>query len=138
MIIADTNVVSEFMKDQPHPNAFAWARKVDAADLGICVVTVEEIERGLGRLPDGRRRRTLQERWRRLLAGFSELIAVYDVAAATATARILVDAETSGRSISLADAQIAGICVSAGLELATRNTSDFAGVRDLAVINPFD
>jgi predicted nucleic acid-binding protein len=46
--IADTSVVSEFMQDAPDPVVMAWARAVAPADLTICVVTVEEIERGLG------------------------------------------------------------------------------------------
>lgn len=56
MIIADTNVVSEFMKDVPDPTVLTWAEGIDSASLGITVVTVEEIERGLGQLPQGRRR----------------------------------------------------------------------------------
>ena len=62
VIIADTNVVSEFMKDKPDPTVLGWAQGLDAVDLTISVVTVEEIERGLGRLPDGKRRRNLEQR----------------------------------------------------------------------------
>ena len=40
MIIADTNVVSEFMKDSPHHGVLAWARTLGPADLTISVVTV--------------------------------------------------------------------------------------------------
>ncbi len=138
MIIADTNVVSEFMRDQPDANVLAWAQTIDAADLGICVVTVEEIERRLGRLPAGRRRRDLEQRWQQLLDVFAELIAVYDRAAASATARILVHAESSGHPMGLADAQIAGICLSGGRQLATRNVRDFANVLGLVVVNPFE
>ena len=69
MIVADTNVVSEVMRDAPDPAVIRWAQSIDASDLTICVVTVEEIERGLGRLPEGRRRRELQQRWTRLLDG---------------------------------------------------------------------
>ena len=53
MIIADTNVVSEFMKDTPDPQVLGWAQGLAAAALTISVVTVEEIDRGLGRLPNG-------------------------------------------------------------------------------------
>ena len=62
MIVADTNVVSEFMKDSPDRAVLAWAQGLGPADLTVCVVTVEEIERGLGRLPAGRRRRDLEQR----------------------------------------------------------------------------
>ncbi len=113
MIIADTNVVSEFMRDTPDPAVLGWAHSIDPADLTICVVTVEEIERGLGRLPEGRWRRDLQQRWTRLLEG-------------------------SGRAMTLADAQIAGICLAGGHDLATRNVRDFSGTAGLTVIDPFE
>ena len=55
MIIAETNVVSEFMRDDPDAVVMAWPRTVAPTDLSICVATVEEIERDLALLPDGRR-----------------------------------------------------------------------------------
>jgi predicted nucleic acid-binding protein len=138
VIIADTNVVSEFMRDSPDPGVVRWAEAVSPADLSVCVVTVEEIERGLGRMPDGRRRSDLGQRWSRLLDVFAESIVTYNVPAARETAKILVAAETSGRPMSLADAQIAGICIAGGHQLATRNVSDFSTTAaDLTIINPF-
>jgi len=137
VIVADTNVVSEFMKDAPDPAVMAWAQDIDPSDLTICVVTVEEIERGLGRLPEGRRRRDLEQRWTTLVDTFAEAIAIYDLPAARQTARILVAAQSSGRPMSLADAQIAGICLAGGHQLATRNVSDFSAVQGLTLINPF-
>ena len=138
MIIADTNVVSEFMRDAPDPAVLAWAQSIDPSDLTICVVSVEEIERGLGRLPEGRRRRDLEQRWTRLLNSFAETIALYDVTAARRTAAILVAAQGSGRPMALADAQIAGICLASGSDLATRNIKNFSNVTDLTLIDPFD
>lgn len=137
MIIADTNVVSEFMRDAPDPAVLAWAQNVAPSDLTICVVTVEEIERGLGRLPRGRRRRNLERRWHKLMEDFADAIAVYTLAAAQETAKLLVSAEAAGRPMSLADAQIAGICLAGGFELATRNVGDFANCASLAIVNPF-
>lgn len=137
MIIADTNVVSEFMRDTPQEAVLAWAQKIDPAELTICVVTVEEIERGLGRMPTGRRRLQLESRWHRLVDTFAETIAVYDLPAARETARILVAAQDSGQPMSLADAQIAGICLAGDAQLATRNVRDFADTDRLTIINPF-
>ena len=137
MIIADTNIVSEFMKDAPDVGVLAWAKGIGPTELTISVVTVEEIERGLGRLPSGRRRDALQQRWDGLIAAFAETIATYDLASARATARLVVAALDQGRPMSLADAQIAGICIARSASLATRNIKDFAHVPRLDVINPF-
>jgi predicted nucleic acid-binding protein len=136
VIVADTNVVSEFMRDEPDPTVLSWAGSLAPSDLTICVVTVQEIERGIGRLPAGRRRRQLEERWHRLVAAFEEAILVYDVEAAETTAQVLVETEAAGRPMSLADAQIAGICLAGGHQLATRNARGFEAVVDLVVLNP--
>lgn len=138
MIIADTNVVSEFMRDEPAPNVLRWAEKLDRTDLSISVLTVEEIERGIGRLAAGRRRTTLQGRWEQLVTTFYESLVVYDLEAARTTAGIVVHAQAIGRPMSLADAQIAGSCVSRGFALATRNTRDFDHVDGLELSNPFE
>lgn len=135
--MADTNVVSEFMRDTPDQVVLDWARGIAPSDLTICVVTVEEIERGLGLLPAGRRQRELERRWSRLVDDFAESIAIYDLPAARQTATVLVAAQTSGRPMSLADAQIAGICLAGGYELATRNVRDFANTIGLTIIDPF-
>lgn len=138
MIIADTNVVSEFMKDTPDSSVLDWARTLSPSELSITVVTVEEIERGIGRLPRGRRRQDLAQRWTQLLSAFSEAVATYDVPAARATASILVSAEASGKPVGLADAQIAGICLANDYQLATRNLRDFSSIAALIVVNPFE
>lgn len=138
MIIADTNVVSEIMKEVPSAGVLAWAQTLGPEDLTISVVTVEEIDRGLGRLPQGRWRKDLERRWATLLDAFADTIATYDLAAARATARLLVEGMDEGRTMSLADAQIAGICITNAATLATRNVKDFTNVGDLTVINPFD
>lgn len=137
MIVADTNVVSEFMKDQPDSAVLAWARTLDPDDVAICVVTVERIERGL-LLPSGSRRRNLEQRWRELDAGHADTVLLYDVAAARSTARILVDRAAAGHRLGLADAQIAGICVSERCQLATRNVRDITDITGLTVKIPFD
>ncbi len=136
MIIADTNIVSEFMRDTPDATVLTWAESIDPAELAICVVTVQEIERGLSRMPAGKRT-NLEQSWQQLIEAFRDTVAVYDVPAARATAQILVDAEAAGHPMSLADAQIAGICVSNRATLATRNVSDFDPAGNLEVVNPF-
>jgi len=45
VFIADTNIVSEFMKDTPEQRVLAWAQSLGAADLTVSVVSVEEIDR---------------------------------------------------------------------------------------------
>ncbi len=59
----------------------------------------------------GRRRQDLERRWATSLDTFADTIATYDFPAARATARLLVEGMEERRPMSLADAQIAGICL---------------------------
>ena len=137
MIVADTNVVSEFMKDVPDSAVVTWAQGLSPSDVAITVVTVQEVEYGLRRMPSGRRQRDLQQRWAQVLDTFVDQVVCYDVNAAGQTAAVLAAAAATGRHMSLADAQIAGICVAGQYDLATRNVGDFTSVAGLTLINPF-
>ncbi len=137
MIVADTDVVSEFMQERPDRSVEAWARGLGVGDLAISVITVEEIERGIGSLPAGRRRDELEGRGHVLIDAYADSVLSYDLPAARATARILVSRATAGSPMGLADAEIAGICVSRGCQVATRSVRDFEDISGLAVVNPF-
>ena len=65
--LIDTNVVSEMMRRQPEPRVAAYLDSIAAEGLGIASITVWEILDGIGRLPHGRRRESLAERFLDLL-----------------------------------------------------------------------
>ncbi|HBX80559.1 MAG TPA: VapC toxin family PIN domain ribonuclease [Propionibacteriaceae bacterium] len=138
MIIADTNVVSEVMKAEPSPHVLAWQASIAPADLGICAVTVEEIERGIALMASGRRRRDLERRWRYIVSSYSDKVLAYGAPEATRTAAVLVSRRKVGRPMHLADAMVAGICLAGNHTLATRNVNDFDGIPGLNVVNPFE
>lgn len=60
----------------------------------------------------------------------------FDADAAGAYAEIVAVREAAGRPISMADAQIAAICISHDATRATRNTKDFAGT-GVALVDPW-
>ena len=136
MIIADTNIVSELMRANPAAPVLEWAAGLEAAQLTITVITVTEIEYGLARLPDGQRKQGLVMKWRQVLGTYSDKLFEYKAKDAQATAAILAERDRIGRPMSLADAQIAGICRAHNCGLATRNTKDFTSL-GLDLINPF-
>ena len=61
MVVLDTNVVSELMRDYARPEVLAWLDKRPARDLFVTAVTEAEIRTGIAFLPEGRRRRGLAE-----------------------------------------------------------------------------
>lgn len=97
-----------------------------------------EIGFGLAVLPDGKRRRTLQERFDRFLQrGFTDRILDFNLKAASVYGEIMAYRRQLGRPLSMADGQIAAIARSCGLAIATRNTKDFLNL-ELDLIDPYE
>ena len=138
MIVLDTNVISELMRQTPSPAVVEWVDGRPGTDLFITAVTAAELLYGIARLPLGTRRATLLAVFEEMVwTEFGERVLPFDGAAAGHYADIVTTRERMGRPISMADAQIGAICRHHGALLATRNGGDFEGV-DLDVSDPWD
>jgi predicted nucleic acid-binding protein len=138
MVILDTNVVSEMMKAAPSTTVLSWMNDQDASQLFLAAGTVGEIRYGLRVLPQGKRRRSLEEGFERILAeGFAGRVLAFDEAAAHRYGEVMGRRQEIGRPLPILDGQIASIAWSNGYAVATRNVQDFleCGVK---IINPFD
>ena len=128
--LLDTNVLSEAMRPRPDPQVLG--RFAEAEDTAaISVVTWHELRYGVERLPPGTRRNGLQ-------AFVSQLpdrlpLLPYDRRAADWHAGERARLETSGRTPTFADGQIAATAAVRGLRLVTRNVQDFLGFTGLSV-----
>ncbi len=137
MIVLDTNVLSEIMKPEPDPNVLSWVDSLLALQTAITAVTVAEILYGIGRLPDGARRRKLVLAAQSIFdEDFRNRILVFDADAAVEYATLVVEREAAGLPISMADAQIAAVCRVYTCTLATRNVTDFEGT-GVTTVNPW-
>jgi predicted nucleic acid-binding protein len=135
VIVVDTNIVSEMMREEPDRNVLAWTDTVGR--LHTTAVTLAEIEYGIARLPEGRRKDRLADTAARVFTDFGDVILAFDARAARQYAGIVVGRERAGRPIADADAQIAAICASREATLATRNTGDFEAT-GISLINPWN
>jgi predicted nucleic acid-binding protein len=127
MVVLDTNVVSELMRDVPHAGVLVWVDDRLTRQLFVTAVTEAEVRTGVAFLPEGRRRRRLAEAADRAFRGlFSGRILPFDSEAAHTYAEIAAARRASGRPLSQADGQIAAIARSRGMAVATRNVRDFA------------
>jgi toxin FitB len=125
MIILDTNVVSELMRQQPAVQVAAWVRGRDRRELRTTAITLAEIRFGIAKLAAGRRRDVLTDAADDVFRAFADQVLPVDTAAAEQYAIIASGRERAGRPISAFDALIAGVCRSRGAALATRNLADF-------------
>ncbi|OAM43421.1 type II toxin-antitoxin system VapC family toxin [Eikenella halliae] len=137
MILVDTNVISETLRQQPDPAVVRWMDAQSIETLYLSAVTVAELRYGIAVLPEGRRRQVLHSGLEQsVLPLFEGRILPFDGAAAESYAELMAAARRRGRGVSAADGYIAATAHAAGLMVATRDTSPFEAV-GLAVVNPW-
>ena len=137
MYVLDTNVVSELRKihsGKADPQVSIWANRVDAADLFLSAITVQELEIGVLQMerrdgPQG----TLLRAWldNHVLPAFAGRILPVDAAVALRTAALHVPNPRP-----LVDGIIAGTALVHGMTVVTRNVADFAPT-GVNVLNPW-
>jgi predicted nucleic acid-binding protein len=138
VIILDINVISEPMRPAPSPRIISWLDAQNEADLWLTAITAAELRAGVARLPDGRRRRALENTIAATLEeDFAGRILPFDADAATQYAAIVARQAQSGRMIEPLDIQIAAIARLHGSAVATRNVSHFEDC-GVEIVDPWE
>lgn len=137
IVVFDTNVASELMKEAPDEAVVRWYEARRPKGLYTTAITVAEIRHGIERLPEGRRKTRLSERVGAVFMDCVDAILPFDGYAAVLYAEVAVGRERMGLPIGSSDAKIAAICRLIDATLATRNMKDFAetGVK---LVNPWE
>ena len=134
MIVIDTNVFSALMAGDHAMDA--WLASVSGPDLYTTTITRAEIRYGIARLPNGHRRRHVEERADALFDEIRDRTLTFDLAAADLFAVIVAKRKSLGRPIGALDAQIAAVARAHKASVATRNVADFSEC-GVAVVNPW-
>lgn len=130
IVLADTNVISEFVKKAPDAQVMRWLQSVQL--MAISAITFEEAHFGLAWQPSTRK-----------LALFNALVerlhAVYPITPSIAQRGGVLRGQFQAQGIarSAPDMLIAATAIEHQLVLATRNVRDFMGC-GVQVVNPFD
>ena len=137
MIILDTDVLSEPLRPAPDTGVVGWLDAQAIETLYLTTISLAEVRHGIAALPAGRRRQVLDDRFESdVLPAFSGRIMAFDEQASACCAAVRAGARRRGDAIGDFDALIAGIAVSRGFAVATRDTAPFLAA-NVAVINPF-
>ena len=137
MIILDTNVLSGLMRTVPEAPVVAWLDRQPVESVWITSITLFEARLGLALLPSGRRRRTLEAAFARLLQeDLENRVLDFDSAAATEAASLAAARQKTGRPVDLRDTQIAGIALARRATLATRNVRHFGDLK-ISIVDPW-
>lgn len=136
MIVLDTNVVSETLRQSPSSAVLEWLAAQKPGSVFITTVTQAETLYGVESLPPGKRRDSLATAVERIFREFEGRILPFDKEAARANAIILAARYRAGRPTSRLDAMIAAIARFRQATVATRNVADFEGC-GIEIVNPW-
>jgi len=79
MIILDTNVIAELMREEPDSRVASWIQRMDTKNLALTVIAIAAILRGIERLPKGKRRQRLERHFKEFIQkGFNGRIFPFD------------------------------------------------------------
>jgi predicted nucleic acid-binding protein len=137
VIVLDTNVLSALMLRQPIALIGDWLDQLARESVWTTSITVYELAFGIELLPEGQRRRGLEEAMQRLLTSVLEgRILSFDAQSARWAGAIGASRRRSGGQGDVRDVQIAGIVAARKATLATRNVKHFDGI-GIALVNPW-
>ena len=134
--LLDTCVLSEMVKGAPDANVIQWLQARKPHELFVSAMTWGELQRGVSRLPQSKRRSELTRWLEQLEAGFDDRILAFDQQAAEVWAQMTVLTEAQGKSMAAFDSIIAATAHAYDCKLVTRNVRDFSHA-DIEVFNPW-
>jgi toxin FitB len=137
MIILDTNVLSELMRNKPDATVLGWLDRQAPQSIWITSVTYFESQLGLALLPTGRRRDALELAFADVLSkDLEDRVFPFDMKAAAEAAKLAAARQRAGRPVDIRDTQIAGIAQARRATLATRNLRHFDDL-SVPVVDPW-
>ena len=134
--LLDTCFLSELIKHAPESRVLQWMERRDDQTLFVSAMTFAELQRGVARLAESKRRAELTSWLEQLEANFSDRVLPFTLATSRYWATMCAQAEAAGRSIAAFDSIIAASALEHGLALVTRNVRDFSQA-PVVVVNPW-
>jgi len=137
VIVLDTNVISEIMREHPAAKVLHWLRSVPSSQVYTTIMCKAEVLFGIALLPDGRRKRQLSHVAEKIFAEvFSERVLAFDDRAAEEFASVYAMRERAGSRMQIMDGLIAGIVRANNFALATRDVQDYSNC-GIEIIDPW-
>ena len=116
----------------PFPEVLEWLELYEP-ETAISAISVGEMALGIERMPDSKRRRSLERAFAFLREDYAGKILDFTEGAAVEWARLVAMAQKQGHILSVLDSQIEATAVHFNLKVVTRNEKDFF----YPVLNPW-
>jgi predicted nucleic acid-binding protein len=129
-------VLSELVKSTPDAHVIRWFEARKAHELCISAMTWGELQRGVTKLPESKRRSELTLWLQQLETGFEDRILAFDKIVSRVWVHMTAQAETQGKSMAAFDVIIAATARAHDCKLVSRNVRDFVNA-GIDVINPW-
>jgi tRNA(fMet)-specific endonuclease VapC len=135
--LLDTCVISELVAKEPNPRVIDWIDGIDPNSAYMSVITIGEICKGIEKLPDSRRKATLQA-WlsEDLLARFGGRILPINIEVVLKWGRLAGSLESKGKKMAAIDSLVAATALHSHCSLVTRNEADFK-YASITIVNPW-
>jgi toxin FitB len=135
--LLDTCLVSELVRKKPDPRVLQWVADYDEELAFLSVLTLGEIQKGIARLDDKKRKATLQK-WldSDLRDRFGDRILPITLDIAQTWGILQGEAEALGIAIPTIDGLIGATAIAHNLTVVTRNESDIART-GAKILNPW-
>lgn len=136
MILVDTNVISEPLRQAPHASVVEWIDAQPLETLYLSAITVAELRFGVASLDRQAPKPATRELGNPRPPLFAGRVLAFDEPASKTYADLMARARAAGTAIGSTDGYIAATAAANGMAVATRDTAAFeaAGV---PVINPW-
>jgi len=134
--LLDTCVLSEVIKSTPNPHVLTWLQACKSTEICISAMTWGELQRGVSRLAESKRKLELASWLQALEVGLEDRVLAFDHTASKFWAQITVTAEAQGKPMAAFDSIIAATALAHHCTLVTRNVRDFACAH-LDILNPW-
>ena len=122
--LLDTNTLSELTKPSPYPGLVDWL-EANEAEAAINAISIGEMVAGIERLPESKRRRSLERTFKFLRQDYAGKILDFTEGVAVEWGRLVAEARKHGRILSVLDSQIEATAIHFGLMVVTRDGDDF-------------
>lgn len=135
--LLDTCVILELVKPEPEKRVIEWISGQDESDLFLSVITIGEIQKGISKLTESKKKKRLQV-WLQvdLQERFSGRIIPIDYKTAINWGMMQATAEKTGNTIPAIDGIIAAQGTTHNMTVVTRNSDDMRASKVL-LFNPW-